>query len=67
MMTGVSIKNLVKQWGDTKAVDAASFAVDQGTLTVLLGPSGCGESTILRTIAGLETVDSGEGLETKRM
>lgn len=59
-MTGITIKNLVKQWGNTRAVDDVSFTVKEGTLTVLLGPSGCGKSTILRMIAGLEQVDSGE-------
>ena len=38
-----------------RAVDGLSFALDEGTLNVLLGPSGCGKSTTLRLIAGLET------------
>ena len=59
-MTGISVKRLVKKWGDLRAVDDVSFTADEGTLTVLLGPSGCGKSTILRMIAGLETVDGGE-------
>ena len=50
--TGIEIRNLVKQWDDTRAVDGVSFEVPQGKLTVLLGPSGCGKSTILRMIAG---------------
>lgn len=59
-MTGINIKQFVKQWGTVRAVDDVSFTAHKGTLTVLLGPSGCGKSTILRMIAGLETVDSGE-------
>jgi len=59
-MTGIEIRNLVKQWDDIRAVDDVSFQVPQGALTVLLGPSGCGKSTILRMIAGLEEVSSGE-------
>jgi len=59
-MSGISINNLVKQWGDFRAVDDVSFTVEEGSLTVLLGPSGCGKSTILRMLAGLEEVDSGE-------
>jgi sn-glycerol 3-phosphate transport system ATP-binding protein len=58
-MTGITITNLVKEWGSTRAVDDVSFTVQEGTLTVLLGPSGCGKSTILRMIAGLESVTSG--------
>ncbi|MEP7327915.1 MAG: ABC transporter ATP-binding protein [Betaproteobacteria bacterium] len=42
-----------------RAVDAISFALEPGTLNVLLGPSGCGKSTTLRLIAGLEAADGG--------
>ena len=61
-MTGIEIRNLVKQWDDTRAVNDVSFEVPQGHLTVLLGPSGCGKSTILRMIAGLEDVTAGQVL-----
>jgi sn-glycerol 3-phosphate transport system ATP-binding protein len=59
-MTGIEIRDLVKQWEDFRAVDEVSFQVPQGSLTVLLGPSGCGKSTILRMIAGLEDADGGQ-------
>jgi sn-glycerol 3-phosphate transport system ATP-binding protein len=59
-MTGIEIRDLVKQWGATRAVDGVSFVVPRGALCVLLGPSGCGKSTILRMIAGLEDASSGE-------
>ena len=61
-MSGVRVENLVKQWGDFRAVDGVSFEASQGALTVLLGPSGCGKSTILRLIAGLEFAESGRVL-----
>ncbi|MGI9464761.1 MAG: ABC transporter ATP-binding protein, partial [Aestuariivirgaceae bacterium] len=61
-MTGIGIRNLVKQWDDIRAVDDVSFGVPQGQLTVLLGPSGCGKSTILRMIAGLEEATAGHVL-----
>jgi len=34
-------------------------AIEKGEFVTLLGPSGCGKTTLLRSIAGLETVDSG--------
>ncbi|MFI6348411.1 ABC transporter ATP-binding protein [Streptomyces sp. NPDC050560] len=41
------------------AVDDVSLEVEEGALYTLLGPSGCGKTTTLRSIAGLETPDSG--------
>ncbi|MCP5367917.1 MAG: ABC transporter ATP-binding protein [Hyphomicrobiales bacterium] len=58
-MSGIEVENLVKAWGEQRAVDGVSFQVPEGALTVLLGPSGCGKSTILRLIAGLEEATAG--------
>jgi sn-glycerol 3-phosphate transport system ATP-binding protein len=55
----ISVQNVSKLWGATKAVDAVSFEADAASFLVLLGPSGCGKSTTLRLIAGLEQVSSG--------
>ena len=59
-MSAISLRNVVKSWGETRAVDGVSFEAAAGTFVVLLGPSGCGKSTTLRLIAGLEEVTSGE-------
>jgi sulfate/thiosulfate transport system ATP-binding protein len=56
---GISVRNLRKKFGDFTAVDGVSFDVKDGRLAALLGPSGGGKSTILRMIAGLETVHEG--------
>ena len=58
-MSAISLRNVVKSWGETRAVDGVSFEAATGTFVVLLGPSGCGKSTTLRLIAGLEEVTSG--------
>ena len=42
-----------------KAVDDVSFSVDEGEIVVIVGESGCGKTTTLRCIAGLETPTSG--------
>jgi sn-glycerol 3-phosphate transport system ATP-binding protein len=55
----ISVQNVSKMWGATKAVDGVSFEAAAASLVVLLGPSGCGKSTTLRLIAGLEQVTSG--------
>lgn len=51
--------NICKRFGDFTALDDVSVTVPAGSLTALLGPSGGGKSTLLRTIAGLETPDTG--------
>ena len=58
-MSAISIRAVSKRWGATLAVDEVSFEAAAGTRVVLLGPSGCGTSTTLRLIAGLETVSGG--------
>ncbi|MDR3204342.1 MAG: ATP-binding cassette domain-containing protein [Deltaproteobacteria bacterium] len=56
----LEVKGLEKKFGNFKACDQVDFALEKGALAALLGPSGSGKTTILRTIAGLENVDSGE-------
>ena len=62
-MSAIAVENISKHWstvaGQIRAVDEISFALDSGTLNVLLGPSGCGKSTTLRLIAGLDQTDGG--------
>jgi sn-glycerol 3-phosphate transport system ATP-binding protein len=62
-VSAIAVENVSKHWttaeGQVRAVDGLSFALDEGTLNVLLGPSGCGKSTTLRLIAGLEPADQG--------
>ena len=62
-VSSIVVEHVSKHWttgdGQVRAVDDVSFALDAGTLNVLLGPSGCGKSTTLRLVAGLETADAG--------
>jgi NitT/TauT family transport system ATP-binding protein len=41
-------------------LDDISFYLEKGDLLTILGPSGCGKSTLIRSICGLETIDSGK-------
>lgn len=59
-MSKLQIKNISKNFGNTKVLDDINLNVSQGEFTVLVGPSGSGKSTILRIIAGLENATSGE-------
>ncbi len=58
-MSAIGLRDVVKVWGATRAVDGVSFEARAGRFVVLLGPSGCGKSTTLRLIAGLEQVSAG--------
>jgi len=56
----VRIRNLVKRFGKTTAVNGIDLDVPGGAFVTFLGPSGCGKTTTLRMIGGFEQPDSGE-------
>ena len=56
---GISVRGLVKRYGDKTIVAGIGFEIADGELVSLLGPSGCGKTTTLRCIAGLETPEAG--------
>ncbi|HEY4194892.1 MAG TPA: ATP-binding cassette domain-containing protein, partial [Mucilaginibacter sp.] len=58
-MISVSVKNIVKTYGDVKAVDDVSFEVKKGELFGLIGPDGAGKTSIFRILTTLLLADSG--------
>ena len=73
-MTGspfIRISNVTRRFGDVVAVDDLSLDIDKGELFCLLGASGCGKTTLLRMLAGFESVDSGsieiDGIDMSRV
>ena len=59
MVYSVEVKNLVKRFANTTAVNNVSFEISDGEFFVLIGPSGCGKTTLLRSIVGLEKPTEG--------
>ena len=55
----LEVQNLVKWFGNDRAVDDISFGIPKGSFLTLLGPSGCGKTTTLMSIAGLHSIDGG--------
>jgi multiple sugar transport system ATP-binding protein len=58
-MPGLSFEHVSKRFGDVDVVEELDLEVADGELLVLVGGSGSGKSTILRMLAGLESVTSG--------
>jgi ABC-type polar amino acid transport system ATPase subunit len=55
----VTCKNICKRYGAFVALRDVNLEVSRGEVVCIVGPSGGGKSTFLRTINGLETIDSG--------
>ena len=58
-MSSVTLKNVVKKFGAVRAVNDLSLDMQHGEFAVLVGSSGCGKTTALRILAGLEAATSG--------
>ena len=58
-MVPLSLRRLTKRFGSVTAVDQANLDVNGGEFLVIVGESGCGKTTTLRLIAGLEQPDGG--------
>ena len=55
----IEAKNIVKSFGGVRAVDNVSVSVMPGEIHAVVGENGAGKSTLMRTLAGVETPDSG--------
>ncbi|GAB3746643.1 ABC transporter ATP-binding protein [Microlunatus parietis] len=58
-MATVAVANLTKHYGKTVGVDDLSLQIGDGEFFVILGPSGAGKTTTLKSIAGLLDIDGG--------
>ncbi|WP_040215014.1 ABC transporter ATP-binding protein [Clostridium polynesiense] len=59
-MYSIKFENVSKSFGKTKVINNLNLNIKKGERMILLGQSGCGKSTILRMISGLETITSGD-------
>ena len=56
----LEVKGLEKRFGGLRAVDGASFAVPEGSITALIGPNGSGKTTVFNLIGGTMHANAGE-------
>lgn len=56
----LKVEKLNKFFNKTQVLFDINFEIPKGTFLSILGPSGCGKTTLLRTIAGLEEIQSGK-------
>jgi len=61
-MTMLKVKNVSFGYGDRPVLKDVSFSIGKGSLVALLGPNGCGKTTLLKTMLGLLPLESGEVL-----
>ncbi len=59
-MHSIIVKNVSLSYGSTDVLRDVSFNIDQGDIACILGPSGTGKTSLLRLIAGFESLHSGE-------
>ena len=56
----ISTNNITKKFGKLKALDNVSVNFSKGECIALLGPNGCGKTTLIKSILGMVVPDSGE-------
>lgn len=55
----LELKKINKSFGEKQVIRDLDLTIPDGTILAIVGPSGGGKTTLLRTLAGLEMVDSG--------
>ena len=58
----IEVNNLIKTYGDQKAVNNISFAVNKGEIVGFLGPNGAGKSTTMKLVTGYLSPDTGNAI-----
>ena len=66
-MNILTVENITKAYGERKLFDGASFYLQEGEKTGIIGINGTGKSTLLKIIAGIEEPDEGRVVKASGM
>ncbi len=56
----IEVKNITKNFGKLKALDDLNMQLDKGECIALIGPNGCGKTTLIKSILGMVVPDKGD-------
>ena len=66
-MVKLRVKNLTKVYNGKKVLDNITFSVEDGEFLSILGSSGCGKTTLLRIIIGIESPTEGKNTKNRKI
>ena len=55
----IQIKNLIKNFGKFRALNDINLNFSEGQSIALIGPNGCGKTTLIKSILGLNVIEKG--------
>ncbi|MEH1101944.1 ABC transporter ATP-binding protein [Micromonospora sp. CPCC 205561] len=61
-MQTLAVRGLTRRFGELVVLDDVTFSLDAGRIVAVVGPNGCGKTTLLRCVVGADRPDGGEVL-----